>query len=262
VEGAELVGEPGDREALAAAGGVLDQVALARATAAGIAHQAAHGIELLVAGKDQKAFAGLAALVVFVFHLVDELPHQIKHAGGRPDLLPEVGGGVTGTGGWNRRVAGTAETPLVEGKEAGFRLRQLGGHIDQFGIHGEVTQTACVGEEWFAGITGGLVLADRVFDVLAGEGILEFGGEQGDTVEKEHQIEAVLVAGAVAELAHHGEEVGGMEPLRFRVEAAGGLEVGEAELAAGILDPLAQHIESAAAFDFRGHTPEELLPHS
>ena len=124
-----------------------------------------------------------------------------------------------------------------------------------------MAQTASVGEQWFAGIAGGLVLVDRVFDVLAREGVLQFGCEQGDAIEEQHQIEAVLIAGAVAELAHHGEEIGAMEPAGFFVQAAGGLEVGEAELTAGILDPLAQHIQGAAALDLGGNTAQELLAH-
>ncbi len=53
-----------------------------------------------------------------------------------------------------------------------------------------------------------------------------------------------------------------MQPLGFFVQAAGGLEVGKPELAAGILDALAQHIEGAAAIDFRGYTLEELFAHA
>ena len=45
--------------ALAAARAVLDQVALARPLAAGIGHQAPHGVELVVARKDDEAFARL-----------------------------------------------------------------------------------------------------------------------------------------------------------------------------------------------------------
>ena len=120
------MGEPGDGEALAAAGRVLDQVALARAVAAGVGHQAAHGVELLVAREDQEALAGLAALVVLLLHLVDELADQVEHAVAGPDLLPEVGGGVAGPGGRNGRVAGAAELPLVEGQEAGLRASPAG----------------------------------------------------------------------------------------------------------------------------------------
>ena len=36
-----------------------------------VGHQPAHAVELLVAGEDQEAPAGLAPPVVFLFHLVD-----------------------------------------------------------------------------------------------------------------------------------------------------------------------------------------------
>ena len=94
VQRRELVREPGDGVALAAAGRVLDQVALAGAVRARVRHQPAHGIELLVAREDQEALAGLAALVVLFLDLVDELADEVEHAVARPGLLPEVGRGV------------------------------------------------------------------------------------------------------------------------------------------------------------------------
>ena len=48
----------------------------------------AHGVELLVARKDQESLAGLAALVVLLFDLVDELAHEVEHAVARPGLFP------------------------------------------------------------------------------------------------------------------------------------------------------------------------------
>ena len=61
MEGRQPVGEPGDGEALAAAGRMLDEVALAGAVLAGMGDQPPHGIELLIAGEDQGSLSGFAA---------------------------------------------------------------------------------------------------------------------------------------------------------------------------------------------------------
>ena len=116
-----------------------------------------------------------------------------------------------------------------------------------------------MGEEWFAGITVGPVLRDRVLNVLAVQRILEFGGEEGDPVEKERQVEALLRLGAVVELAHDREEVRAVEPTGLLVEAARRAEVDQLELAARVLDPLAEHIEGAAPFDLSGEAAEKAL---
>ena len=73
MEHRELVGEPGDRVALAAAGRVLDQVALAWAVVTGMADEPAHAVELLVAREDQEAFTRPAVALVFLLDFLDEL---------------------------------------------------------------------------------------------------------------------------------------------------------------------------------------------
>ena len=104
VQHRELVGQPGNGEALAAARRVLDQVALAGAVVARVAHQPAHAVELLVARKDQVALPGLAPAVVLRLDLVDELADEVEQAVPGPDLLPQVIGGKARTGGWDRWI--------------------------------------------------------------------------------------------------------------------------------------------------------------
>ena len=93
-------------------------------------------------------------------------------------------------------------------------------------------------------------MADRVFDGLAAEWVLEFGGEDWDAVEKQYQIEAVFVLGAVADLADNGEEVRHVQPPDLLVEAARRAEIGEPERAAHVLYASSQDIERASAFNF------------
>ena len=230
VQSREPMREPGDREALAAAGRVLDQVTLPGTMPERIGHEPAHAVELLIAREDQKAPAGLAAPLVFLLDLVDELPHEVEHAVARPGLLPQIGGGVAGPRRRHRRIAGAAEPAPVERQKARLRPGELRRDIDQVRVDREMREAAAIGKERLARVAVGLVLADRVLDFLAGQRVLQLGGEDRDAVEEQHEVEALLVPGAVAELADDGEEVAGMQPLRLFVEPAGRAEIGELEL--------------------------------
>ena len=91
MQGGELVSQPSDGEALAAAGGVLNQVALSlprcrRASATKLTY----AVELLVAWEDQVPPPRLAPRLVFLLHLVDELAHQVEDAVASPRLFPQV----------------------------------------------------------------------------------------------------------------------------------------------------------------------------
>src|SRR5713101_1557248 len=261
VERREPVGEPGDGEALAAPSRVLDQVALPRPASARVGHQPAHAVELLVAREDQGALAGLAPLLVLLLALVDELAHQVEHAVARPRLVPQVRGGVPRARGRHGRIAGPAELALIEREEARLRPGEPRRDVDQVRIHREVRQAAAVGEERLARVAVGLVLADRVLDVLPVERVLQLGGEDRDAVEEEHEVEAVLVLRAIADLAYHGEEVRRVQPPCLLVEPASWTEVGELELAARVLDAVPQHVERAAPLDLGGNALQELLLH-
>ena len=72
--------------------------------------------------------------VVFLFDLVDELPHEVEDAVPRPRLLPEIGGRAALAGGRHGRIAGAAELPLIEGKEARLGASELRGDVDQIRV--------------------------------------------------------------------------------------------------------------------------------
>ena len=61
----------------------------------------------------------------------------------------------------------------------------------------------------------GDVLADGVLDGLRIERVLEFGREDRNPVQKQHEIEALLVLLDVAQLPHHGEKVRGVQLLEL-----------------------------------------------
>ena len=110
VQGGELVGEPGDGEALAASRRVLDEVAPPRSPPPRIDDEPAHAVELLVAGKDEEAPAGLAPVLVLFLDLVDELANEVEHAALRPGFLPEIAGRVAEPGRGHGRIAGPRRT--------------------------------------------------------------------------------------------------------------------------------------------------------
>ena len=176
--------------------------------------------------------AGSPPAVVLPLDLVDELADQVKNAVSRPDPIPEVVRRVARAGGRNRRVPRAAEAPLVERQEPGLGTGELGGHEHLVRIHGEVGEAACVGEERLARIAVASVLPDGVFDVLAGERVLEFRREDGDAVQKEREIDALVALLAEVELANHREEVGRVQSLELLIETARRPEVSEPELAA------------------------------
>ena len=245
----ELVGEPGDRVALAAAGRMLDQVSLAGAVVTRVADEPAHAVELLVAREDQEALASPAPGNVFLRDLLDELANEVEDAVAGPDALPQVVGRVALTGGRDRWIPRAAEAPLVEGQEAGLGPCELRGHEHLFRIHGEVGQAASVAEQRFPRIPVVLVLPDGVLDGLSSEWVLEFGREDGNAIQEEPEVDALLRLLAEVELAYDGEEVGGVKALEFLVEAARRLEVREPELAARVSDAVSQHVERAAPGD-------------
>src|SRR5438445_6280656 len=98
-------------------------------------------------------------------------------------------------------------------------------------------------KERLARVAGAHVLSDRILDVLAVERVLKLGGEDRDAIQEEHEIEAVLVLHAVAELADRREEIRRMEASRLLVQPARRTEIGELEFAARILDALPDHVD-------------------
>ena len=218
----------------------------------GVAHEAPDAVELLVAREDQEAPAGLASALVLILDLVDELADEVEDAVPRPDPLPEVVGRVAGAGRRDGRVSRAAEAPPVERQEPGLRAEELGGNEHLVRVHGEVGEAPRVGEERLARVPVGPVLVDRVPDVLAGERVLEFGGEDGDAVQEEREIDALFALLAEMELADDREEIGGVEALELLVQPARRAEVGEAELAARVPDAVSEYVERSRAGRSRG----------
>ena len=258
VKGRELVGEPGYGVALPRAGGVLDEIALARAPGAGVGHESANAVQLLVAGKEDEALARLAAAIVLLLDLLDELPKELEDRVASPGLLPEIRGRIAAAGGRDRRIAGSAKAAFIEGKKASLLALELGSHVDEVRIDREMGEAAAVGEEVLAGIAVALILGDRVLYALARHRIFELRSEDGQTVYKNREIEALLALLTVSELADYRENVRAMEPSELLVEAARRPEVGEPEGNARFLEARAEDGEGAVSTYLGGKALEEL----
>ena len=122
-------------------------------------------------------------------------------------------------------------------------------------------EAASVGEEGLSRVPVVLVLPDRILHVLPVERILELGREDGDAIQEEREIDALLRLLAEAELADDGEEVGPVQALQFLVEPARRAEVRQPELAARVLNPVSQHVERPPPGDLARQPPEEARLH-
>ena len=85
------------------------------------------------------------------------------------------------------------------------------GHIDKLWINCEMSQAAPKGEERFARITIRAVLLNSILDVLSRERVLEFGGEDRQAIEEEHEIQALIVSLTVVQLANFAEDIRGIK---------------------------------------------------
>ncbi len=248
----QLVGEPGDGLALAAAGGVLDQVAAADVVGVGVGEELADDVELVVAGEDQELL--LSPLVVGFDDDLGVVFEDVGEAAAGEDLRPEVVGfEAIGVG----RVAGAVVPALVEGEEPGVVAAEVGAEADLLVVDGEVDGAALVLEEELAGVAVALVLADGVVDGLLGEAVLELEGGDGEAVDEEDEVEGkTRLVGAVAELAGDAEDVGG-EALGGEGVAGGGGLVVEADGGGAVIDPLAEDVDDAAPGDLALEAVEE-----
>ena len=247
VQRGKAMRQPGDRVRLARAGRVLDQVVVPRPLAARGSDQRAHRIPLVVAREDQRLALLLRAVraVALLRLQVDEVAEDVEQAVAPPDALPEVGGRVAVR---VRRVALPAVVPQVEGQEDGLRPGQAGRHRDLGGADREVDQRAALeGEQRLILLGVGvarravvLVLPDGVAERL-GEVGLQLGGGDGDTVDKEGEVDAVLFVQAVAQLAHHAAAHLVVSRQRRGIESLARTELAEVEPGVDVLEAAPQH---------------------
>ena len=103
----------------------------------------------------------------------------------------------------------------------------------------EATSGCKQGLPWVA---VGPVLTESIRDGLTRQRVLELSGEDGDAVEEERDVEALIALLAVVKLPDDREEVGRMQTAGLLVQPARRAEVCELELASHVPDSVAQHI--------------------
>ena len=194
VQGREPMGKPSDGVALAAAGGVLDEVVVSRALPACGVHEQPHGRELMVAGEDHGLRLDLVAPVVaLLFDLqVNEAGENVEQTVALQHLFPQIGRAVAAAGGigW---IARCPRESLVEGQELGRPAGQPGGHEHGVGVYGEVSQRAALEfEDRLARVAVPLVLPACVLDGLAGERILQLQRRHRNAVQAQRDIERLF----------------------------------------------------------------------
>src|SRR5262245_29753905 len=104
--------------------------------------QLPHGFELLMAGEDKEALATLAAPLIFLLDVMNELSDEVENAIPGPDLIPEIPRRIALLRRRDGRIARSAEASLVEGEKDGFRPIKACSDEYQFRIDGEVSEAS------------------------------------------------------------------------------------------------------------------------
>ena len=250
----QLMGQPHDREALAAARRMLDQVALPRSARAGVGQEPAHHFELLVPGPDLDLLRPPRLRVPGRHHLgvvLQNVGEALPGENFAPQVLrPEpvrVG-----------RIPGPAPPAAVEGQEPRRLAPEMGAELDLVLVDREVRHAAPEPEERLARIAVLPVLPDGVGDGLLGEAVLELEGEDGEPVDEEPDVERALgVVPAVTELARDAELVLTKAPPG-RLVVDEGRAVEEVEVVGAVLDAVPEDVDRAALRDLALKAGEEL----
>ena len=246
VQAGEPVSEPGDGVALAAAGRVHDQVVvpglLVLAAASELPHRSRAGGS---AGRSSFSFLTFFPSDFLLDDLqVHEPGEDVEQAVALPDLLPQVGGLVAASGcpGCPRQPS-----PLLKGRKSVLFPGEAGGHVHQVGIDGEVDQRPLLElEEQVVGVAVVLVLPDGVVHILAGQGVLQFGGDDRDAIQTQSQVEGLGARSLEQQLANNGEPVLLVEGQFIGIHAVARAEVRDFDRLAKALEAVAQHVEAAA----------------
>ena len=229
VQVGQEVGGPRDRVGLARAGRMLNQVLAARPVVEHGGLELSGRVELMKPGEDD-----LLDLLLLVLLSDQVAAEDFEPALPLPDLLPQVGGAMAAVR--VHRVAGPAVVALVERQEHRVRAVQPGRHVNFAVAHGEMNQRPVgKGEQRLGGLALGpwmaieAILVDRVADALREVG-LELGRRHRQTVQEQHQVDAVLVVQRVPHLPHDPQAVGGVASQDVGVDGQGGLELSQRQL--------------------------------
>ena len=263
VQAAQAVRQPGNGVGLARARRVLHQVVAPRPMRLGVGHQLAHCVQLVVAREDHGLFVDLLdalvgedALVLLL--QVHKAAHDVQQAIALPHLAPQVGRAVAAV--CRRRVARMAVVAQVKGQEERLVTTQPCSHEHLVLVYRKVHQrTFFELKQQFARIAVALVLALGVFHRLARERVLQFRRGNGQTVQKQHQVQRLAVCIAVIQLACHRELVVPIQRQRVGVHGVAWRKHRHPQLLAIALEALAQHLEHALGVQLFGQMVQHHL---
>ena len=253
-EADELVGQPSDGVAFAAARRVLDQVAAARSVRRCVGQQPAHHIELLVAGPDLRPLF-LAGLLVLRLHYLGVVLQDVAQALARQHLAPQVTGlDATRVG----RIAGAVVPAPVERQKPGRLPLEVRAEAHIALVDGEVRHATAQLEQLFARIAVPLVLLNRIGHRLLGQAVLQLEGKDRQAVNEQGDIKRTLrLVTAVAKLPDDSEAVLRETLLRLRVPGRR-RAVEEVQVVRAVSDAVAQHVDGAALGDLALQPGQEL----
>jgi len=129
---------------------------------------------------------------------------------------------------------------------------QLGGHRHLLEVNGEVGEDAGVEvKQQFLRVTVVHKLMFAVGHALTRELVLQFQGDHGNAIHRQHHIDGVMVVGAVCKLPCALQDVGVIAFHQILIEVAARLEVAELDGHASVLDTVAQHVNQSVVGDIR-----------
>ena len=237
----QLLGCPGDGVALARPCGVLYEVAATALAYTGVGKQGTCTLQLVIAGPDH-VLLRLARVLVFLFHHLCKVLQYVAQARLLQNFFPQIGSlqpvGVHG-------IASTVIYSFVEGQKPRCFAIEGCTHHHLVVVHGKVYGTSLFLQQQFFGVTVGAILVYGIGHGLAAEVVLQFHGDDGQTVEHQHNVYAQLgVLLGVVQLAHTAEVVVAVECLGLQVGIKRRGKV-QNKLGGIVLHALAQHIHDA-----------------
>ena len=242
----QLMREPSDGVALAAARGVLDQVAPASAVRGGVGEQPAHHVELVVAGPDLDSRLP-AGFLVPGFHHLSVVLQEVRQALAGQHFAPQIAGLDAARVG---RIARPVVPAAVEGQEPRRLAPEMGAETHLRLVHREMGDAAAKLEQLLARVAILPVLPDRVVHRLLGEVVLHLEGDDRQAVDEERDVERPLrLVSTVAKLPGHDEAVPLEAVPRLLVAGRRGA-VEQVEVVRAVPDAVAQHLDRAPLGNF------------
>lgn len=215
-----------------------------------ISHDLTYHIVLVVAREDH-LFLGdsfcntVLDYFLFFLHKGNETVDEVEQAVTLQHFLPEVACGIAvGILGIACTASNTSTIgALVERQKASTSVCKPGSHPCFVKVDGKVDQETVVqAERELLGAAVMLELVDGADIVLPGQLVLQFQSNHRNAVHRQHHVDGIGIGGGVAELTGAAKDVSLVELNSKRVQVGLWLEEADLQLAAHILDTVAEDI--------------------